>query len=414
MNGKRKINKDSNGRVKIIQSEYYFRDFYQDVKRGVYDRDSKAIKKINLMRKKCNDIDKLYLNDCIKAVDVFGYYAFAAHYAKLLNDELSKYKWLDVVTGTFNQLKSQLKRMVKARKRLLDRKTKANYLSKIENMSLGIGKLFKEKSQCRSHMEQCYEYFKFSRKENVLDMLQNIRNYEFMLPDKDKKFKNMCLSYIKKSKSGDLRLEDLLYSHTFYLHEQNKLIINPSIFNSLCYNPRYPESLNYGCAGFIIGHEMLHAFDSEGMYLDKHGEKNLKMTSSFSKRIFEKRMKCYKDKYGKNSNVLLTLDEDVSDSGAIKIAFESHLKYCENFKNKELLIPKFEKYTHSQLFFINVARSICSTPAQVNVKLYDNDFESNPKKFRVYKVLSNYKSFSRAFQCGHGTNMNSKHKCRVW
>lgn len=29
MNGKRKLNTDSDGRVKIIQSEYYFRDFYQ-------------------------------------------------------------------------------------------------------------------------------------------------------------------------------------------------------------------------------------------------------------------------------------------------------------------------------------------------------------------------------------------------
>jgi len=49
----------------------------------------------------------------------------------------------------------------------------------------------------------------------------------------------------------------------------NAAILNPPFFDIS--NPDY---LNYGSIGTLLGHELTHAFDSDGRYYDANGEEN--------------------------------------------------------------------------------------------------------------------------------------------
>lgn len=61
---------------------------------------------------------------------------------------------------------------------------------------------------------------------------------------------------------------------------------------SQIYSSERPEYLNYGSAGFVVGHEIMHGF-SDADYLNHVWAGDAK-----SKRIFDERVECYVDQYG--------------------------------------------------------------------------------------------------------------------
>ena len=58
---------------------------------------------------------------------------------------------------------------------------------------------------------------------------------------------------------------------SFYARWLNKVFIPAGILESPLYDINRPNYLNYGGIGTIIGHEMSHAFDKNGIHYDKRG-----------------------------------------------------------------------------------------------------------------------------------------------
>lgn len=61
---------------------------------------------------------------------------------------------------------------------------------------------------------------------------------------------------------------------------------------SQIYSSERPEYLNYGSAGFVVGHEIMHGF-SDAEYLT-----DIWTGDAMSERDYEDRIKCYVDQYG--------------------------------------------------------------------------------------------------------------------
>lgn len=59
----------------------------------------------------------------------------------------------------------------------------------------------------------------------------------------------------------------------------------------------YPNYINYGALGTIIGHEMTHGFDIDGMNYDSYGRWNDSHWTSLSKKNFHNRSKCIIEQY---------------------------------------------------------------------------------------------------------------------
>ncbi|XP_034404954.1 endothelin-converting enzyme-like 1 [Cyclopterus lumpus] len=79
--------------------------------------------------------------------------------------------------------------------------------------------------------------------------------------------------------------------NAYYLPNKNQMVFPAGILQPTLYNPEFPQSLNYGGIGAIIGHELTHGYDDWGGQYDRHG--NLKQWwTEDSYRKFQKKAEC--------------------------------------------------------------------------------------------------------------------------
>uniref|UniRef100_A0A0N4ZHN4 Peptidase_M13 domain-containing protein n=1 Tax=Parastrongyloides trichosuri TaxID=131310 RepID=A0A0N4ZHN4_PARTI len=170
----------------------------------------------------------------------------------------------------------------------------------------------------------------------------------------------------------------------------------------------------------VIGHEILHAFDRRGRTFDQYG--NLKnLTTEKSDKEFQMRERCLIYQYGnqtiedidKKVNGTATLDENLGDNGAIKLAYRAYLKYVKRLNYKMKPLKGKKELSPNQLFFVGGGKFWCLKYSQ---KLLSEIAEGPhaPVKIRLNTYVSNFKPFAKAFNCKIGTPMNPKNKCEVW
>src|SRR5271154_299626 len=76
-------------------------------------------------------------------------------------------------------------------------------------------------------------------------------------------------------------------------------IIQAGILQSPFYRPDFPQFVNYGAIGSVIGHELTHGFDDVGVQFDYSGA--LKpWISPESSQEFQNEAQCIIDQYSKN------------------------------------------------------------------------------------------------------------------
>ena len=61
--------------------------------------------------------------------------------------------------------------------------------------------------------------------------------------------------------------------NAYYYPDENRFVLPASILRPPFYDPRKPDTWNYGSIGATIGHELCHAFDSDGRQFDERGDK---------------------------------------------------------------------------------------------------------------------------------------------
>ncbi|KAF7989466.1 hypothetical protein HCN44_008140 [Aphidius gifuensis] len=204
---------------------------------------------------------------------------------------------------------------------------------------------------------------------------------------------------------------------TFFRHDLNLIIISYVVLQSDFFDVEQPNYMNYGALGTMIGHEMTHGFDINGMNYDLYGQWDDSLWTSLSKNNFYNMSKCIIEQYnnftvpevGLNVNGTITQSETIADNSGIKAAYRAYERSLNNDKKLPGLM-----YTPKQLFWISYANTRC--------EIYTNEFLKNnylsnvhpPSKFRVIGTLSNMPEFTKDFSCPSGSNMNPTKKCSVW
>ena len=170
--------------------------------------------------------------------------------------------------------------------------------------------------------------------------------------------------------------------NAYYDPSNNEIVFPAAILQPPFYNPEADDAVNIGAIGFVIAHEISHAFDANGSKYDEYGNYNEWWTEEETQKYNELSQSIidYYNNYevmGVHVNGSLTLSENIADLGAMT---------CVTSiigDNKKSLDQAF-----GQLAYIWASVET----AGYQLYLLNNDTHS-PNKLRVNAVLSSCDAF---------------------
>ncbi|KAF9575517.1 hypothetical protein EC968_002778 [Mortierella alpina] len=280
----------------------------------------------------------------------------------------------------------------------------------------------------------------FSRESPDVQSSESLRSYyEDYHVDPDKFFENDIRFRLWRSTVEFRFLERRLDRKTnmpltpqtvnaFFDPTENRILLPAGMVQPTFFHEKYPEHVNYGGLGSIIGHEFTHAFDATGNHFDESGRKVNWWTNATTEAFAEK-AECFVNQYsnftvtrsdGKVQRVdgKRTLDENIADNGGMrqafaawKMRFRSDLfgKRYRNFK-----LPGLNNFTPEQLFFISFGRAWCKKMGPQTQTSFGKAGSYSPNNWRINGALQNSDEFAWVFGCPVGSPMNPQKKCQLW
>ena len=176
--------------------------------------------------------------------------------------------------------------------------------------------------------------------------------------------------------------------NAYYNPESNSINFPAGILQAPFYDKNQSTEKNYGGIGVVIGHEITHAFDSNGADYDENGDMHNWWTKADSK-AFDKRIKAFEDQwngleiYETKVNGKLTVTENVADAGGLS----STLQVLKTDMTKPDLKDYFENYA-------NIWKQKASL--QYNKYTMVQDVHA-PNELRVNQQLKNLPEFYEAY-----------------
>ncbi|EDO41501.1 predicted protein [Nematostella vectensis] len=205
--------------------------------------------------------------------------------------------------------------------------------------------------------------------------------------------------------------------NAYYSLPNNYIAFPSGILQRPFFDPEFPQAMNYGAVGMVMGHELTHGFDSKGRLFDKNG--NLESWwKNQSVEAFEEHVSCMVEQY---SNFTVadvkvdgkqTLDENIADNGGLRLAFQAHRQWDKE-NEKQPRLPGLE-LSRDQLFFLGFAQLWCSSSTKNSMHHPLLTDSHSPDRIRVHAAVSNSEQFAEAYDCPLDTPMNPAKKCRVW
>jgi len=232
--------------------------------------------------------------------------------------------------------------------------------------------------------------------------------------------------------------------HTWNAYYQpllNSITVLPSLLLFPMFGEEFPSAVNYGRLGWIVGHEIVHGFDSRGRAYDSKGNFKVggrQLNSQWTPKAtaaFEERAKCVSDYYptlpmrtnqfrtltlkdsatGVSKDVGVdgkkTLGENIADMGGLSLAFHA---YRNVIGTKGPAASGVDSLTNDQLFFISAAQTFCqSTDQNGLIRTIQIDTHS-PAEVRIRGAMSQTPEFAQAFSCKEGSPYHPTATCALW
>ena len=200
---------------------------------------------------------------------------------------------------------------------------------------------------------------------------------------------------------------------------QNTMLFPAGILQPPFFSREFPQAMNYGAMGMVMGHELTHGFDDSGRKFDGDGVMREWWSAPVVAR-YEQRTACLVDSYGAievqpgvRINGQLTLGENIADFGGLKLAHAAYAAWVDEHGPEPALV---EGLSNAQLFFVAYAQSWCSVASpQFEALLATVDTHSPPRQ-RVNVPLAHSPEFWAAYGCHEGEAMRTaaEQVCSVW
>lgn len=205
--------------------------------------------------------------------------------------------------------------------------------------------------------------------------------------------------------------------NAYYNPNLNEIVFPAGILQPPYFNPAADDAVNYGGIGTVIGHEITHGFDDSGRQYDAKG--NLK--DWWSKRdamqylarsdAIVKQFDAYEGVDGIKVNGRLTLGENISDLGGLRISYLALQKAVNTHTPASI-----DGYSAEQRFFLSFAQSWRSLARNEVERVRLTTDGHSPPRFRVKGAIANLPEFSTAFSCNasEGALRSISERVNIW
>lgn len=188
--------------------------------------------------------------------------------------------------------------------------------------------------------------------------------------------------------------------NAYYDPLNNMIFVPTSLTSNIFYNADFPAICNYGSLGAVIGHEMIHCFDTTGAQYDHLGHL-VNWWTEKDYEVYNKEISKVIDYYsslrlnGMKLNSQMSVSENLADIVGVKLSLKTYIKkYMPNVDIKNLTDGEKE---HLQLFFERWAKMLRELDED-EVTQYSLKFDvHSPNIVRVNGPLSHIDEYYRIF-----------------
>ncbi|XP_069927488.1 kell blood group glycoprotein isoform X2 [Oryctolagus cuniculus] len=193
--------------------------------------------------------------------------------------------------------------------------------------------------------------------------------------------------------------------NAYYSMPDHVVVFPAGLLQPPFFHPGYPRAVNFGAAGSIMAHKLLHIFYQ---LLLPGGCLNC------DTRALQEASLCLERHYaafplpGRTSfNGSTTFLKNAADVGGLSIAFQAYSRSLIRHRG-ETTLPNQDLSSH-QLFFRSYAQVMCREPSP-----QDSQDIHSPPSLRIHGPLSQIPAFARYFHCPRGTLLNPSSRCQLW
>ncbi|XP_058537463.1 kell blood group glycoprotein isoform X3 [Ochotona princeps] len=193
--------------------------------------------------------------------------------------------------------------------------------------------------------------------------------------------------------------------NAYYSISDHVVVFPAGLLQPPFFHPGYPRAVNFGAAGSIMAHKLLHVFYQ---FLLPGGcpscDNNALQEASL---CLERHYAAFPLPNSTTFNGSLTFLENAADVGGVSIAWQAYSKSLTRYRG-ETTLPN-QDLSSQQLFFRSYAQMMCRKPSP-----QDSEDIHSPPSLRILGPLSHLPAFARYFHCPRGTVMNPSVHCQLW
>ena len=198
---------------------------------------------------------------------------------------------------------------------------------------------------------------------------------------------------------------------------ENKIVFPAGILQPPFFDPKADAAVNYGAAGAVIGHEIMHGFDDQGRKIDETGAVRDWWTPDDAKRFkaltdaLDKQYSSYEAAPGVFINGKLTMGENIGDMSGLEVAY---LAYKMSLNGRKA--PVIDGLTGDQRFFLAFAQAWRGKQRPDAIKTQVASDPHSPRRFRVIGPLRNLDAWYDAFKIGPDSKfyIPPEQRVRIW
>ena len=198
---------------------------------------------------------------------------------------------------------------------------------------------------------------------------------------------------------------------------ENKIVFPAGILQPPFFDPTADAAVNYGAAGAIIGHEIMHGFDDQGRKIDENGAVRDWWTKGDAERFtalttaLGKQYASYEAAPGVFINGDLTMGENIGDMSGLEVAY---LAYKKSLGGKDA--PVIDGLTGDQRFFLAFAQAWRGEQRDDAIKTQVATDPHSPRRYRIIGPLRNLDAWYAAFDIKPDSKfyIAPERRTRIW